>query len=383
MNSKVQKLQSSGIRRFFGLAASMDNVISLGVGEPDFETPWIIKEAAIQSIQKGQTFYSSNAGLLPLRQGVSDFVKRKYQLNYNPENEILMTVGGSEAIDLAMRTLIDVDDEIIVTSPNYVSYGPCIELAGGIPVYLDLKEENEFKLLPDELERSITSKTKALVITFPNNPTGAIMEKEDLEKIAEVVKKHDIFVISDEMYSELTYTSTPHYSIGAIDGMKERSIILNGFSKAFAMTGWRLGFVLAPEKVIEAMVKIHQYTIVAPATFVQYAAIQAINTCDDEIETMRLSYNQRRRFLLNKLKQMNLHCFEPRGAFYLFVNIQQFGMSSEEFCERLLHAEHLAIVPGSAFGQAGEGFVRISYAYSLEQLKEAMQRLERFVKSLV
>lgn len=380
LNRKVQALQFSGIRRFFGLAATLDGVISLGVGEPDFTTPWIVREAAIESLRNGQTFYSENAGLLALRQGVADFSLRKYGLNYDPKTEVLMTVGGSEGIDLAMRSMIDDGDEIIITSPNYVSYEPCITLANGVPVILPLKEENGFKLLPEELESAITEKTKAVIITFPNNPTGAVMEKEELEKIAEVVKKHDIFVISDEMYSELTYTGKPHCSIAVFEGMKERTVVLNGFSKAFAMTGWRLGYVLAPAPLIEAMIKIHQYSVIAPTTFVQYAAITAINSCDEETEKMCKAYNQRRRFLLDKLKQLDIYCFEPKGAFYLFVNIKQFGMSSMTFCETLLQAERLAIVPGSAFGEAGEGFVRMSYAYSLDQLKEAMIRLERFVK---
>lgn len=383
LNQTVQTMQSSGIRRFFGLAASMDGVISLGVGEPDFETPWQIKEAAIASITKGQTFYSENAGLLVLRKSITEYVRRKYQMEYTPETEVLVTVGASEAIDLAMRAMIDPGDEVIVTTPNYVSYQPCVTLAGGKVVEIPLREEDGFKLLPEDLEAAITEKTKLVVLAYPNNPTGAIMEKEDLEKIAEVVKKHDIFVMSDEIYSELNYSEQPHVSIATIEGMKERTVVLNGFSKAFAMTGWRLGFLMAPELLIEAMIKIHQYTIVAPATFVQYAGVVALNDTDEEVEKMRVSYNQRRRFLMDSLDKIGVDYFEPKGAFYLFINVKKFGMTSEEFCQTLLHEQKLAVVPGSAFGQSGEGYARISYAYSLKQLKEAMKRLEKFVADRV
>lgn len=383
LNQTVQTMQSSGIRRFFGLAASMDGVISLGVGEPDFETPWQIKEAAIASITKGQTFYSENAGLLVLRKSITAYVRRKYQLEYKPETEVLVTVGASEAIDLVMRAMIDSGDEVIVTTPNYVSYQPCVTLAGGKVVEIPLREEDGFKLLPEDLEAAITEKTKLVVLAYPNNPTGAIMEKEDLEKIAEIVKKHDIFVMSDEIYSELNYSEQPHVSIGTIEGMKERTVVLNGFSKAFAMTGWRLGFLMAPELLIEAMIKIHQYTIVAPATFIQYAGVVALNDTDEEVEKMRVSYNQRRRFLMDSLDKIGVDYFEPKGAFYLFINVKKFGMTSEEFCQTLLHEQKLAVVPGSAFGQSGEGYARISYAYSLKQLKEAMKRLEKFVADRV
>lgn len=379
LNQTVQTMQSSGIRRFFGLAASMDGVISLGVGEPDFETPWQIKEAAISSIRKGQTFYSENAGLLGLRKSITAYMRRKYQLDYKPETEVLVTVGASEGIDLVMRAMLDHGDEVIVTTPNYVAYAPCVALAGGKVVEIPLKEEDGFKLLPEDLEAAITEKTKLVILAFPNNPTGAIMEKDELAKIAEVIKKHDIFVMSDEIYSELNYTDQSHVSIGTFDGMKERTIVLNGFSKAFAMTGWRLGFLLAPELLIEAMIKIHQYTVVAPATFVQYAGVVALDESDEDVENMRVNYNQRRRFLMDSLQKMGVDYFEPKGAFYLFINIKKFGMTSEEFCQSLLHEQKLAVVPGSAFGQSGEGYARISYAYSLKQLQEAMKRLEKFV----
>lgn len=382
LNQLTKELPVSGIRRFFGMAASIPDVISLGVGEPDFETPWHVKEKAIQSIRKGQTFYTANAGLIELRQGIANFVDRHYGLKYAPENEILVTVGCSEAIDLAFRVMLDRGDEVIVIEPSYVSYAPTILLAGGVPVPLPLKEENGFKLTAEELESAITPKTKIVVICYPNNPTGAIMEKEELEAIAHVIKKHDLFVISDEVYSELTYNDKGHFSIGALDGMKERSIILNGFSKAFAMTGWRLGYALAPQLIIDEMTKIHAYTAIAPTSFVQYAAIAAINDSDDDIVMMKASYNERRRYLLHRLKEMGIQSFEPKGAFYLFVNISQFGLSSEEFCQRLLHEQKLAIVPGASFGDSGEGFVRISYAYSLQQLEEAMLRLEQFVNTL-
>ncbi|NEW66146.1 aminotransferase class I/II-fold pyridoxal phosphate-dependent enzyme [Carnobacteriaceae bacterium zg-84] len=382
LNKKVTSLTSSGIRRFFEIAAMIEDVISLGVGEPDFDTPWHVREEAITKLRQGSTFYSPNAGLYDLRVGIADFNKRKYQLDYDPKDEIIVTVGCSEGIDLALRTMIDNGDEVIVLDPSYVSYIPTITLAGGVPVLISLDEKEKFRLTPEKLEAAITPKTKMVIISYPNNPTGAIMEKEDLEKIAEVIKKHDIFVLSDEIYSELTYTDTPHYSIANIEGMKERTIVLNGFSKAFAMTGWRLGYALGPAIVINEMIKIHQYTVIAPSTVGQYAGIVAISDCDDEIEYMRTSYNQRRRYLLSMFESMNLECFEPEGAFYVFLNIKKFGLSSNDFCERLLREHKLAIVPGSAFGEGGEGFVRISYAYSIEELQEAMNRLKIFIDTI-
>ncbi|MBS4762037.1 pyridoxal phosphate-dependent aminotransferase [Carnobacteriaceae bacterium zg-ZUI252] len=382
LNKVIQTFEGSGIRRFFGMASQMKDVISLGVGEPDFETPWHIRERAIESIRKGQTFYTENSGLLELREGVAQFEKRHHNLEYDPKTEIMMTIGCSEAIDLAFRVMLDPGDEVIVVQPSYVSYIPSITLTGAKPVVLPLKEENKFRLTPQELENAITPKTKAVVISFPNNPTGAIMEENELRELAKVIKKHDIFVVSDEVYSELTYTDTPHFSIASVEGMKERTVVLNGFSKAFSMTGWRLGYAMAPEIIIQNMIKVRQYTTVAPTTFVQYAAIDAINDSDDDIEMMREAYNQRRRFLMNAFSKMGIACFEPEGAFYVFLNIKQFNMSSEEFCMRLLKDQKVAVVPGSAFGASGEGYVRISYAYSLDQLKKAMARLGEFIDAI-
>lgn len=383
LSQRTQQIQGSGIRRFFSMAAGVPDVISLGVGEPDFDTPWHVREAAIQAIQEGKTFYTANAGLEETRRAIADFVSRKYQLSYNFENEIMMTIGCSEGIDLAMRILVDPGDEVIVMDPSYVSYLPTILLSGGVPVPVRLEESEKFKLTPEKLEMAITEKTKLLVISFPNNPTGAIMTKEELRKIAEIVKQHDIYVLSDEVYSELTYTNDKkHCSIASFDGMKERTIVLNGLSKAFAMTGWRLGYVLAPSFLLDEMIKIHQYTAIAPSTIGQYASVSAFNNSDEDIDRMRTSYNQRRRYLLHTLNKMGINCFEPEGAFYLFVNIQQFGLSSEAFCERLLEEEKLAVVPGDAFGSSGEGYVRISYAYSLKQLEAAMEKLEAFISRL-
>lgn len=383
INQKVTQIKSSAIRKFFGLASGIDGVISLGVGEPDFATPWHIKEAAIQSIRKGQTFYSPNAGILPLRQAICDYYSRKYHVSYDPQTEIVVTIGASEAIDLVCRVMLDDGDEVIVPEPIYVAYQPCVKLAGGISRVIELQEKNQFRLTPEELEAAITPKSKLLLLCYPNNPTGAIMEQEDLEKIAEIVKKYDLFVVSDEIYSELTYNDKKHVSIASLPGMKERTVVLNGFSKAYAMTGWRLGYALAPNEIIEEMIKIHQFTVVAPATFAQYAAVSAINDSDEDVVEMKNSYNQRRRYLMSRFEQMNLECFEPEGAFYTFINVKKYGMTSDEFCEKLLYAEKLALVPGSAFGESGEGFVRISYAYAIDELKEGMNRLEKFIKDLV
>lgn len=382
LNKVIQTFQTSGIRRFFGIAAQMKDVISLGVGEPDFETPWHIKERAIESIRKGQTFYTENAGLLELRQGVANFEKRHHGLEYDPESEIMLTIGCSEAIDLTFRVMLDAEDEVIVVQPTYVSYIPSITLTGAKVVALSLTQDTDFKLTSELLEKAITPKTKMVVLNYPNNPTGAVMLKEDLIPIAEIIKKHDLFVVSDEIYSELSYMDTPHFSIASLEGMKERTIVLNGFSKAFAMTGWRLGYAMGPSIIIQNMIKIRQYTTVAPATFVQYAGIDAINDSDENIVAMRHSYNQRRRYLMNALKEMGMSYFEPQGAFYIFINIKPFGLTSEEFCEQLLMSQKVAVVPGSAFGQSGEGYVRISYAYSLERLQKAMNRLAIFVKEL-
>lgn len=381
LSQKVQTIQPSGIRRFFEIANEIPGVISLGVGEPDFDTPWIVRDEGMYTLQKGNTFYTANAGLLELRQEISHYLNRRYQLSYEAKDEILVTVGGSEAIDLALRAMLDSGDEVIIAEPCYVSYLPCVVLADGVPVSLQLKEKNQFRLMPDELEAAITDKTKIVILSYPNNPTGAIMEKEDLEAIAEVIKKHDLFVLSDEIYSELSYQNE-HVSIASLPGMRERTIVINGFSKSFAMTGWRLGYAAAPALIMEQMTKIHQFAIMAAPTSSQYAGIVAIRDCDKEVAEMRESYDQRRRFLIDALDRLKLPCFDPYGAFYVFPNISEFGMTSEEFATRLVQEEKVAVVPGSAFGESGEGFIRISYAYSIEELKEAFVRVEQFINRL-
>ena len=381
LSDKVIKIKPSGIRKFFDLVQEMPDAISLGVGEPDFDTPWHIREEGIFSLEKGRTFYTSNAGLMELRKAIAGYLERKLKLHYDPVHEILVTVGGSEGIDLALRAMLNAGDEVILPEPCYVSYLPCIELADGVPVTIELKEENAFKLTPEELRAAITDKTKILILPFPNNPTGAIMTKEELEPIADIVKEHDLFVISDEIYSELTYQGE-HCSIASFPGMQERTIVINGFSKAFAMTGWRLGYTAGPQLILEQMTKIHQFAIMAAPTTSQYAAVEAMNNGDDDVDLMRKSYNQRRRFVLQKFKDMGLSCFEPEGAFYTFPCIKEFGMSSDEFASRFLKEEKVAVVPGTAFGDCGEGVLRISYAYSIEELKEALGRLERFVNRL-
>ncbi len=381
LSQKVQTIQPSGIRRFFEIANEIPGVISLGVGEPDFDTPWIVRDEGMYTLQKGNTFYTANAGLLELRQEISHYLNRRYQLSYEAKDEILVTVGGSEAIDLALRAMLDPGDEVIIAEPCYVSYLPCVVLADGVPVSLQLKEKNQFRLMPDELEAAITDKTKIVILSYPNNPTGAIMEKEDLEAIAEVIKNHDLFVLSDEIYSELSYQNE-HVSIASLPGMRERTIVINGFSKSFAMTGWRLGYAAAPALIMEQMTKIHQFAIMAAPTSSQYAGIVAIRDCDKEVAEMRESYDQRRRFLIDALDRLKLPCFDPYGAFYVFPNISEFGMTSEEFATRLVQEEKVAVVPGSAFGESGEGFIRISYAYSIEELKEAFVRVEQFINRL-
>lgn len=381
LSDKVQNIQPSGIRKFFDIVTEMKDAISLGVGEPDFETPWHIRDEGIYAFEKGKTFYTSNSGLKPLRQEINNYLSRTQNINYNPDNEILVTVGGSEAIDIGLRALINDGDEVIIPQPSYVSYAPCSYLAGGKNVFINLKAENNFKLTAQELEKAITNRTKVLVLPYPNNPTGAIMGQQDLEKIAKIIKEKDIFVISDEIYSELTY-SGKHISIAALDGMKERTLLINGFSKSYAMTGWRLGYACGPEQLIKQMTKIHQYAIMCAPTISQYAAVEALKNGDEDVKVMREAYNQRRRFLMNAFKEMNLECFEPFGAFYVFPSIKKFGMSSEEFALKFLQEEKVAVVPGTAFGESGEGFVRISYAYSIEKLKVAMERLERFIKTL-
>ena len=381
LSDKIQNIKPSGIRKFFDIVSEMKDAISLGVGEPDFETPWHIRDEGIYAFEKGRTFYTSNSGLLPLRQEISNYIKRTQTVTYNPQTEILVTVGGSEAIDIGLRALINDGDEVIIPQPSYVSYAPCSYLAGGKNVFINLKAENEFRLTAKELENAITDKTKVLVLPYPNNPTGAIMERKNLEEIAQVIKKHDIFVISDEIYSELTYKGT-HVSIVSLDGMKERTLLINGFSKSYAMTGWRLGYCCGPDWLIKQMTKIHQYAIMCAPTISQYAAVEALKNGDDDVKMMRESYNQRRRFLMDAFKKMRLECFEPYGAFYVFPCIKEFGMTSEEFATKFLQEEKVAAVPGTAFGDSGEGYLRISYAYSLEKLKIAMERLERFVNKL-
>ena len=379
---KAASLQPSGIRKFFDIVAEMDDVISLGVGEPDFDTPWHIRDEGIYSLEKGRTFYTSNSGLKELRMEIAAYLQRTQGLEYHYLSQIFVTVGGSEAIDLAMRAMINPGDEVLIPQPSYVSYEPCVVMADGKPVVIELKEENQFRLTPEELEAAITPKTKILVMPFPNNPTGAIMEREDLEKLVPIIEKHDLFVVSDEIYGELTYGGKKHVSIAALPGMQERTILINGFSKAYAMTGWRLGYACGPKEVIRQMVKIHQYCIMCAPTTSQYAAVEALRNGDEDVSRMRESYDERRRFVLFTLKEMGLPCFEPEGAFYVFPCIREFGMTSDEFATNLLKEEKVAIVPGTAFGNCGEGYLRISYAYSIESLKKALKRLENYVRRL-
>jgi aminotransferase len=381
ISDKVRDIQPSGIRKFFDIVSEMDDVVSLGVGEPDFDTPWHVRDEGIYSLEKGRTFYTSNAGLRELRVEICKYLKRRCQVEYNPDKETLITVGGSEAIDLAMRVMLNPGDEVLIPQPSFVSYLPCAVLADGVPKIIELKAENEFRLTKKELSEAITDKTKLLVLPFPNNPTGAVMRREDLEAIAEVIIEKDIFVLSDEIYSELTY-DVEHVSIASLPGMKERTITMNGFSKAYAMTGWRLGYACGPEEIIHQMTKVHQFAIMCAPTNSQYAAIEALKNGDEDILEMRTAYNGRRRFLMHAFGEMGLPCFEPFGAFYVFPCIKEFGMTSEEFAEKLLQEERVAVVPGSAFGDCGEGYLRISYAYSLDDLKIALERLGRFVERL-
>lgn len=381
ISQTVQNIKPSGIRKFFDIVSEMKDAISLGVGEPDFETPWHIRDEGIYALEKGKTFYTSNSGLKNLRTEICNYMERKQNIKYDPLCEVIVTVGGSEAIDIGLRAMINPTDEVIIPQPSYVSYEPCAVLAGAKPVIIDLKAENEFRLTPEELENAITDKTKVLILPFPNNPTGSIMDREDLEKIAKVIIEKDIFVMSDEIYSELTYNGK-HVSIASIDGMQERTLLINGFSKSYAMTGWRLGYACGPEPVIKQMTKIHQFVIMCAPTVSQYAAIEALRRGDEDITVMQRAYNLRRRFLLQRFKEMGLECFEPYGAFYVFPCIKEFGMTSEEFATRLLKEEKVAAVPGTAFGQSGEGFLRISYAYSMDNLKEAIDRMEKFIAKL-
>lgn len=378
---KCVEIKPSGIRKFFDIVSEMKDAISLGVGEPDFDTPWHIRDEGIYSLEKGRTFYTSNAGLKELKIEICNYLKRRQGITYDYNHEVLVTVGGSEAIDIAMRAMINPGEEVLIPQPSYVSYEPCAILADAKPVIINLKAENEFRLTAGELEEAITDKTKLLVLPFPNNPTGAIMERKDLEAIARVIIEKDIYVLSDEIYSELTYKGE-HVSIASLPGMRERTILINGFSKSYAMTGWRLGYACGPANIIQQMLKIHQFAIMCAPTTSQYAAVEALKNGDEDVKEMRTAYNQRRRYLLNAFKEMGLECFEPYGAFYVFPCIKEFGMTSDEFATRFLEEEKVAVVPGTAFGDSGEGFLRISYAYSLENLKVAIGRLERFVNKL-
>ncbi len=377
LSKKVIEIKPSGIRKFFDIVSEMKDAISLGVGEPDFDTPWHIREEGIYSLERGRTFYTSNAGLKELKEEIVHYLKRRCNLEYNA-NQVLVTVGGSEAIDIGLRAMLDPGDEVLIPQPSYVSYLPCVTLADGVPVIIELKAENEFRLTKQELLDSITEKTKVLIMPFPNNPTGSIMAKEDLEEIAEVIIEKDLFVISDEIYSELTY-GQDHVSIASLPGMKERTIVINGFSKSYAMTGWRLGYAAGPKEIIDQMIKIHQFAIMCAPTTSQYAAVEALRNGDDDVATMREAYDQRRRYLVTRLNEMGMPCFEPKGAFYVFPCIKDFGMTSDEFASTLLQEEKVAVVPGTAFGDCGEGFLRISYAYSIENLKVALDRIEVFV----
>ena len=379
--SKIEAMQPSGIRKFFDVVNEMDDAISLGVGEPDFDTPWNVREEGIYSLEKGKTFYTANAGLKELRQEICKYVDRKYNLDYNYSDEVLVTVGGSEAIDVALRTMVEPGDEVLIAQPCFVSYGPCAVMAGATPVFMNLKEENQFKITVEDLEKNITDKTKILMMSFPNNPTGAVMTKEELAKIVPIIIEKDLIVISDEIYSELTYCGK-HTSIAEFPGMRERTIVVNGFSKAFAMTGWRLGYALGPSNIIKQMIKVHQFAIMCAPTTGQFAAVEALTNCDKDVSKMVEAYNQRRRYLVNAFKEMEIDCFEPFGAFYIFPSIKKFGMTSDEFANRLLREEKLAVVPGSAFGDCGEGFLRISYAYSLDTLKVGMEKIGNFINRL-
>ena len=382
LSKKIVDIEPSGIRKFFDVVSEIPDAISLGVGEPDFDTPWNVREEGIYALEKGRTFYTSNAGLKELRQEISRYVARKYDTQYDPMKQVLVTVGGSEAIDVALRCMVDPGDEVLIPQPSYVSYLPCAVMADAVPVFINLKEENQFKLTKEELLEHITDKTKILIMPFPNNPTGAIMTREELMELVPVIIEKDLYVISDEIYSELTYGDNKHCSIASLPGMKERTIMINGFSKAFAMTGWRLGYACGPAEIIEQMTKLHQYAIMCAPTLSQYGAIEAVKNSDEEVENMVKQYNQRRRFLLSELERLGLDCFEPGGAFYVFPSIKKTGMTSEEFATKLLESQKLAVVPGNAFGRSGEGFIRISYAYSIDNLKEGIRRIEEFLKNV-
>ena len=380
VNPTVDELPSSAIRKFFDVPNLMDDAISLGVGEPDFVTPWPIREAGIYSLEKGQTYYTANSGLIELREEICTYMKRKYDISYDAKTQVLVTVGGSEAIDAMIRSVVRPGDEVLIPEPSFVCYKPLTIMAGGVPVIIDTKEEDNFRLTPKQLKEKITDKTKLLILPYPNNPTGAIMTKSDLEAIAEVLKDTNILVLSDEIYAELCYSDEEHVPFSKIDGMYERTVVVNGFSKAFAMTGWRLGYAMGPERILKLMTKVHQYGIMSSPTTSQYAAIEALRNCDDDVLRMRDEYNHRRRVIVDRFRNMGLSCFEPYGAFYVFPCIKKTGMTSEEFCNRLLEEERVAVVPGTGFGECGEGFIRCSYAYSIEKIEEALSRIERFVQ---
>ena len=382
VNRNIKRIKPSGIRKFFDIANEMDDVISLSVGEPDFHTPWHIREAGIESLEKGRTSYTPNRGFLRLRAEISNFLERHYTVKYDPQTEILVTVGGSEAIDLGVRSLINPGDEVLIPEPSFVCYVPITEMAGGVPVIIETKPENKFRLTAQELEEKITDRTKLLIMPYPNNPTGAVMRRADLKAVAEIVKKYDLMVLSDEIYSELTYGETSHVSFAEIEGMQERTVVVNGFSKAFAMTGWRLGYAMGPKEIVGQMTKLHQYGIMSAPTTSQYAAIEAMKNGDGDIENMREQYDMRRRLIVDGFNRMGLPCFEPEGAFYVFPCVKSTGLSSEEFCERLIYAERVAVVPGDAFGDCGEGFVRVSYSYSIKHITEALSRIEHFLQEL-
>lgn len=382
MNPAILEIAPSGIRKFFDIANEMKDVISLSIGEPDFVTPWHVRQEGIRSLEDGKTWYSPNRGFAELREEICRWLQRHYHVEYHPDKEVLVTVGGSEAIDLCFRTLLAPGDEVLIPQPSFVCYGPLTAMAGGVPVYIETKAENRFRLTPQEIEEKITPRTKLLVLPFPNNPTGAVMRRADLEAVAEVVRKHDLLVLSDEIYSELTYGETSHVCFSEIDGMMERTIVVNGFSKAFAMTGWRLGYAAGPESIIAQMTKLHQYGIMCSPTTAQYAAIEAMKNGDADIQNMRTQYDMRRRLIVDGFNRMGLTCFEPEGAFYVFPCIRSTGLTSEEFCEQLIYQEHVAVVPGPAFGACGEGFVRVSYSYSIKHITEALRRIEHFLEGL-
>lgn len=381
LSNTIVTIPPSGIRKFFDIVSEMEGAISLGVGEPDFDTPWHVRDAGIRSLEMGKTFYTSNAGLKELKQEICNYLKRRMQVEYDYNTEVMVTIGGSEAIDAALRAMLDPGDEVLIPQPSYVSYVPCTILAGGVPVVIELEEKDQFRLTREKLLEKITDKTKVLVLPFPNNPTGAIMEREDLEAVAKVVEEKDLFVISDEIYAELTYKKK-HVTIASLPGMRERTVLINGFSKAYAMTGWRIGYACAPALILKQMLKIHQYAIMCAPTTSQYAAVEAVKNGDADIEEMKRSYDERRRYLLKEFRSLGMDCFEPYGAFYMFPSIKRFHMTSEEFATRLLREEKIAIVPGTAFGDCGEGYLRVSYAYSLEDLKRAIRRIRRFVNRL-